>query len=267
MAKTKAILCLDIDGTLIDADERVHPLDVQVLSHFPDDIMPLLTTGRILHSAKGVLQENGLFQIDPLPLPGVFQNGGVTYQPGEKICTSHAFNPGTRKAVIDLSRAFPRSAFTFFSIDTVYLLNPTDFGRYIAQLHHLSAHTIDAGQLPNEIIKVMILEPNPVEMGKIIDQSQSIGAEMANTLPFAYEINPSGINKAISLLELLKKMELEHLPIYAAGDAENDLALFKLAKFSFAPTTAYPRVIEQADHLISREKEGLLTPLLKLIPI
>ena len=267
MTMPRAILCIDIDGTLIDSDERVHPQDVHTLKLFPEEILPLLTTGRILHSAKGVLRENGLFQSDPFPLPGVFQNGGVTYRPDETLCASHAFRPKTRKAVVDLSKSFSQSAFTFFAIDTVYLVNPTEFGRHIAQLHHLSARVINADDLPAEIIKVMILEPEPLEMQKIQDQSQSLEAEMAISLPFAYEINPPGINKAASLQDLLKTMQLDHLPIYAVGDAENDLALFKLARTSFAPTTAYPKVIDVADHLIPREKEGLLTPLLQYLSI
>jgi len=266
MYPPRAILCIDIDGTLIDSHERVHPLDVQTLNQFPDEILPVLTTGRILHSAKGVLRENGLFQRDPFPLPGVFMNGGITYRPGEKLCTRHAFLSETREALINLSGIFPQSAFTFFAIDTVYLVNPTAFARQIAQLHHLSACIIDAGDLPAEIIKVMILEPESVEMRKIKDQSQTLHAEMAFSLPFAYEINPPGIDKAVSLMALLTTMRLDHLPIYAAGDAENDLALFKLARTSFAPTTAHPKVIETADHLIQRDEKGLLSPLLTHLP-
>ena len=267
MTDLRAILCIDIDGTLIDSDERVHPQDIHTLTHFPEEILPLLTTGRILHSAKGVLQENGLFQSDLFPLPGVFMNGGVTYLPDERICTSHAFPSETRQAVIDLSQHFRNSAFTFFAIDTVYLVNPTTFGRHVAQLHHLSARIIDADELPTEIIKVMILEPEALEMQKIFDQAQSLVAEMAFSLPSAYEINPPGIDKGASLIDLLRAMHLDHLPIYAVGDAENDLALFKHAHITFAPTTAYPQVIDAADRLIPRDKEGLLTPLLRLLPI
>jgi Cof subfamily protein (haloacid dehalogenase superfamily) len=263
MPLPQAILCIDIDGTLIDSHERIHPQDVQVLKNFPEEIQPMLTTGRILHSAKGVLRENGLFKPDPFPLPGVFMNGGVTYQPGETLCTHHAFLSETREALINLSGNFPRSAFTFFAIDTVYLVNSTSFAHQIARIHHLGARSIDADDLPAEIIKVMILEPEPTAMQKIKHQSQSLEAEKAFSLPFAFEINPPGIDKAVSLTALLKSMHLDGLPIYAAGDAENDLALFKHARTSFAPTTAHPKVIKVADHLIARENEGLLTPLLR----
>ena len=60
MTDRKAILCLDIDGTLIDAQGDVHPEDIQAINTLPDDLQLILTTGRMLHSAKGVLKQNGL---------------------------------------------------------------------------------------------------------------------------------------------------------------------------------------------------------------
>lgn len=263
----KAILCVDIDGTLIDSHEQVHPNDVQALKHFPDEIQPVLTTGRILHSAKGVLRENGLFKQGPFPLPGVFMNGGVTYLPDEKLCTRHAFPPVTREAVLDLSKAFSQSAFTFFATDAVYLVNPTDFAQQIAQRHYLDAQLRVADDIPIEIIKVMILESNRQVMEQIQERSQSLDAEMAYSLPYAYEINPTGINKANSLIKLLKTLQLEDLPIYVVGDAENDLSLFNLAKKSFAPSNAHHSLLKRADLVIQREEQGILSPILGEITI
>lgn len=265
MIAPKAILCMDIDGTLIDSDEQVHPKDVAILNAFPEAIVPILTTGRILHSAKGVLRENGAFLHDPLPIPGVFMNGGVTYQPGEILCNHHAFSPEIRQAVINLSMVFPQSAFTFFAIDSVYLVNPTAFGRHIADIHHLAASEIDTNQLPLEIIKLMILEPEPETMQEIRDQSRLFTAQTAMSLPFAYEINPPGIDKAASLKSLLMKMQITELPIFAVGDAENDIPLLEMAHTSFAPTTAHTKVLEIVDQLVPKENDGLLGPILSAI--
>ena len=78
---------MDVDGTLIDVDEKIHPKDVALLQDFPEDLQPFLTTGRSLHGAKGVLQQNGLFEGKPLSLPGVFMNGGAAYHAGGKLAT------------------------------------------------------------------------------------------------------------------------------------------------------------------------------------
>jgi Cof subfamily protein (haloacid dehalogenase superfamily) len=261
----QAIMCMDLDGTLVDEQVRLHPNDVDILSDFPKNILPVIATGRDLQSVKSIFQENGLYLDTSFPLAGVYMNGGVTYLPGEAICQTQTFSPQARKAVINLAAIFPRTAFTFFGVDKVYLINPNRFGREIGQMHHFTLQETDLPGLPDEIVKVMVVESNPKLMREVKQKSQVLPATMATSLSYTYEINPLGINKADGLLRLLKTLHLDRIPIYATGDAENDICLFEIAHTSFAPTTAYPQVIEQADQLITRDKEGLLAPILKQI--
>ncbi|MBW6467152.1 MAG: Cof-type HAD-IIB family hydrolase [Brevefilum sp.] len=263
----QAILCMDLDGTLVDEQVRLHPNDVDILSHFPKNILPVIATGRDLQSVKSILQENGLYLNMPFPLAGVYMNGGVTYLPGEVICQTKTFSPQARQAVISLADSFPRTAFTFFGVNQVYLVNPNPFGREVGQMHHFTLQETDLTGLPDEIVKVMVVESDPNLMIKVKQSSQGLPATMATSLAYTYEINPLGINKADGLLRLLKTLHLDGIPIFAAGDAENDLCLFAAAHTSFAPTTAYPQVMEQADQLITRDQAGLLTHILKHIQL
>lgn len=274
MPDPKAILCLDFDGTLINPQMRLHPEDIKILKNFPSAVQPVITTGRDLRSLKSISQENGLFKNTPFPFPGVFMNGGVACLPGEVICHKHILATETLNALIHLAQDFPGTTFTFFSLDNIFLANPTPFGREIAQAHHLSpsitlvdCQTILAGGFSDDIIKVMILEPETKLMEMIKVRVKGLDVNSAMSLPYSCEVNPPGIDKAASLIKLLKSMHFDHLPIYVVGDAENDLGLFELAQTSFAPTTAHPKVIEVADQLIQREKEGLLSPLLRYLPV
>lgn len=260
-----AILCIDFDGTLIDDDIRIHPADVEILKSFPATIQPVMTTGRDLRSVKSIFQDHGVYKGIPFPWPGVFMNGGLTLLPGEKPFQKHVFNQETRQAVIALANSFTKTAFTFFGLDRVDLVNPNSFGLYISKAHHLNAKAVIATELPAEIIKVMVVEPDTTALDQVRNYSKIIKAEMATSLPYAYEINPPGINKAASLMALLKEMHMDHIPIYAAGDAENDLALFQLAQTSFAPTEAHPKALSRADHHIQRAKNGLLAPIIAQI--
>ena len=261
----QAILCVDLDGSLVDEQLSFHPNDVDIFSDFPKNILPVIATGRDLQSVKSIFQENGLYVDTPLPLAGVYMNGGVTYLPGEAICQTKTFSPQARLAVINLADSFPNTAFTFFGVNQVYLVNPNPFGREIGQMHHFTLQETDLPGLPDEIVKVMVIESDQQLMVKVKLESQGLPATMASSLSYTFEINPLGINKADGLLRLLKTLRLDGIPIYAAGDAENDLCLFVIAHTSFAPTTAYPQVKEQADQLITREEEGLLAPILKQI--
>jgi Cof subfamily protein (haloacid dehalogenase superfamily) len=265
MTDPKSILCLDLDGTLIDSQEQLHPKDRQILAQFPEDIQPIFTTGRPLHSTKVVLQRNQLFNGSPLPLPGVFLNGGVAYLPQEALCTQHTFPLDTRDHLIDLCRSFWHSTFAFFSLFNIYLVNAMPFSRQVAHHYRFNALEKHFYEVPDEILKVMIIENDPQVLETIQNNLDGLRAEMGYSLPHLFEINPEGINKANTLKKLLTRMKLAQLPVAVVGDAENDLSLFKIAHTSFAPATAYPSILDRADHIIDREKDGLLEPILAQI--
>lgn len=260
-----AILCLDFDGTLIDEQVHIHPKDVTILSDFPDTILPVITTGRDLHSVKSILQAHGIYQGIPFPLPGVFMNGGVAYRPGEQVCFVQAFSADSHAALVDLALTFPSTAFTFFGVDTIHLVNPTPFARNLMKAHHLDAQETRPTDLSGEIIKVMVLEPERSSMRMVKRYAQSLPATTATSLPYAFEINPSGITKAATLTRLLETLHLNGCPIFAVGDAENDLPLFQLARTSFTPTTAHPKALESANYLVERNQDGLIGPILEHI--
>ncbi len=265
MKSTQFILCLDIDGTLIDRDKHLHPKDAGILGQIPKVIQLILTTGRTLPSAKGILHELGLFTETPLALPGVFMNGGIAYLPGEIVCVQHPFSSNTRVTLINLAQAFPRTGFIFFSQTSGYILNCTPFTEHIASIHHLNARASHIYDIPEKIIKVEVLDSDPHLLHEIQLQAESLPIQCAYSLPYAFEINPSGITKAKTLHTLLNAMGLNELPIIVAGDAENDLALFDIGDISYAPSTALPAIRDRANHIIQVEEEGLLTPILKHI--
>lgn len=261
----QVILCLDIDGSLLDANEQVHPHDVRILRHFPPDIQLILTTGRPLHSAKPTLQANGVFQEKKLPIPGVFMNGGVAYFPNEQLCLEYPLSSETSQSLLELSKTYPNSEFVFFTVAEAYLANRTTFGNQIVKNHHINAVGEASGDLPDKIIKVLVLNEDPEALEMIRQATRGLNAEMAYSLPYIFEFNPPGITKGATLLHLLKKLAMENRPIFAAGDGENDLSLFALAKRSFAPDTARPTLLARADQIIPRHKNGLLLPILEQI--
>jgi len=265
MSKIEAILCIDIDGTLIDSTERVHPNDVQQLLDFPKSIQPFLTTGRSLFSARGELHKHGLFRPSPIPLAGVYMNGGAAYLPNEVLYIRHLFSTSMRDDLITLAEKNPQSTFIFFSLDAGYVVNPNQYSQHFAKSHYLNPHLTGAEEVPEEIIKVMIVEKNRPVIEQIARNAAGLNAEMVYSLPHLFEINPLGITKAQTLTKLIEEMELKDVPIYAAGDGENDLSLFELSRASFAPGSAHPSILGKADHVIKSEKEGLLLPILKYI--
>jgi hypothetical protein len=225
----------------------------------------IVTTGRILHSALGVLHENGLFTEGPFPLPGVFMNGGVALLPGEQRVVEHLLAPSLLADLVGLPTEFPNTTFAFFGPAEVSLVNPTPFGCQVAERHYFYAEEVSPADVPDQIVKVMAINQDRDVLEAIKAHTMNLRAEMGYTLPYLYEINAPGVNKAATLRMLLNKLGLAHLPIFAAGDGENDLPLMSLTTRFFAPNTANATVRQRADAVIDRQKDGILTPVLTVI--
>ncbi len=265
MENIQAVLCLDIDGTLIDEQEKIHPEDIKILNCFPNTIQPILTTGRPLGSARRVIQANFVFQDHPLPLPGVFMNGTAAYLPGEELILEHNFPKSVLQDLIYLSEIFRESSFAFFTLDNIHIVNPNNFSLDISKLHHLSIMESKNSNPPTKINKMMVIEKDSDILHKIKKQADGIMAEIAYSLPFLLEFTPKGINKSKTIHPLLSALSIEGKPIYAVGDGQNDLGLFNLAEKSFAPSSAPIEILDRADRIIHKEKDGILNPIIKTI--
>lgn len=264
-SQPRAVLCMDLDGTLIDHNEIAHPRDIAILNDFPSEVLPILATGRSLPSARGVLDHNGILQGGPFPLPGVFINGTVAQLPGEKVLDVHYLDAELLPDLIELTRAFPATAFFFYQPDKVYLVNTTPTGQWLSRIHYLNAIECQAEDLPQQINKAMAVEEDLAIVDQIRDYAREFSAEMGTSLPFIFEISPPGITKAKSVRVLLREMGYADLPVYAVGDGENDLAMKGMVEQFFVPSTAQKAVQEQADVVIDRTQEGILDPILDII--
>ena len=265
MTNQKAILCIDIDGTLINEQGQVHPCDIEILQDFPQTIQPILTTGRNIHSVKKILRQNGLQKNNHLSMPGVFMNGGLTLLPSEDLCTTHVFTTKALAELIRLAKENKEKPFTFYSLEEVLLVNPNNFAREKLNVLFEEAQDCGPDDIPDEIFKIIIFSEDPHDLDPIKPGVKPLSLEIVFSLPFAYEINPPGISKGTSLIDLTKALRMAHLPIYAVGDADNDLSLFSLATKRFASASAQSAVLNQADFIIQRDQNGLFSTILKHI--
>ena len=264
-SKPRAVLCMDLDGTLINHNEEAHPRDIAILNDFPKDVLPILATGRSLPSARGVLDQNGILQGGPFPLPAVFINGAVVQLPNEKILEVHSLENSLLPNLVELTRAFASTAFFFYQPDKVYLVNATLTGEWLSRFHYLNAVECQAEDLPQQINKVMAVDKDLAVIDRIREYTQEFPLEMGTSLPFIFEFSPRGITKANSIRALLTAMSCDTLPIYAVGDGENDLTVKPMAEKFFVPATAQESVRSQADLIIDHTQDGILSPILDFI--
>ena len=256
---------MDLDGTLIDPNEQAHPQDVRLLNDMPEGILPILTTGRSLPSAKGVLHQSGILTQDPFPLPGVFLNGAEILLAREVRVKVHYLKDSLLKDLLELSKTFSSTAFFFYQPRNIYLVNPTPIGRHLSDIHYLNAIECTPEEVPGQINKLIVIEDNPDNIIPIREMTQGWPSEVVTSLPNILEFGAPGITKGKALQVLLDGMDLGNMPVYIVGDGENDLTMKELAELFFVPDTAQGHVQDQADVVIHCEKDGLLTPILESI--
>ena len=258
----KAIICFDLDGTLVNEQGKIHAHDIELLNRHDLPIQIIAATGRSLESVRATFHKNGLFLNQAIPFPLILLNGAFTCLPGETPSTYIPFENSIQKQLIALAGEYKQISYLFLAAAEVNMLYPNPFGIAGADKYEfrLSPYDFETGQ--NRFCKVMCLSDRPENLAEIAAAVKDLPVSTAYSMSTIFEISPPGVNKGSSLLALLKEMGLQDVPLYTAGDGENDLELLKLARLSFAPQTALPVVKQAANQIIDSAQSGLLTPLL-----
>lgn len=264
MSDTRTVVCIDLDGTLLDALERIHPEDVRLLQECHDVIF-IPATGRSLDSTRRVFACNGLYEGMPLPFPLILLDGSLLYGFHEKLVTYQAFAPDTHNQVLQRLYSQPDVCFLLLGHDRNYLLSPTPFG-IAACLRYQFVYELldDSSQVDILISKVMCYSEKPQALAAMAQEFAALPVEGAYSMETIFELTPPGIDKGSGLHRLLHHLALAPTAIMAAGDGGNDLSLLKQADVSFTTYSAPEAVRTQVDFLIEPSLQGMIQPLLAL---
>ena len=113
-----AILCFDFDGTLVDAEGRIHPADIDILAN-EKSVSLVPATGRPLHAVRRAFGHHGLFEGRPIPFPLVLENGAAVYSENEMLRSRRCLEPELRKKLLEAVLSTPRASFLLHSLDEV----------------------------------------------------------------------------------------------------------------------------------------------------
>lgn len=255
--KKRAVITFDLDGTLIHPRRGIHPEDFRLLcSEQPYWFVP--ATGRPLHSTRALLLQAGLFKSGKLPWPLIQQNGAVLYGPHEELL-HHTDLP--RAAQEDLVRRLAgarRVTVLLKEIDAITPLRVTPYGEECIRRYFFQVQPTPWPERKPACNKIMCLceERGPLE--EIFNDTKDLPLERAFSMDSILEFTAAGVNKGSGLQRLLEALEVDALPLLAAGDGGNDLELLKKADISFAPLSSPAEIRDQADQVVDTAAGGLL---------
>jgi Cof subfamily protein (haloacid dehalogenase superfamily) len=257
----KPVICFDFDGTLVDKNGWMHPADVDIFRN-ETDVLFVPATGRPLHAVRRAFSRNDLFVDSPLPFPLLLQNGAMVYLPGEKLYRQHVFSDKEQALLLAAGQNVAGITLLMFGPDQVRVIEVNDTVLAKTVQFQLTVTPFDPETEQMALTKLIYFADTHAELEQVLEQIKHLPLERHFSLDTVLEINQAGVNKGQSLANLLDGIGNTPATILAAGDGGNDLPMFEIADYSFAPASAPAAIKEQADSIVNIEQTGLLTPML-----
>ena len=241
--RPKAV-ALDIDGTLIDHDERLSPAVVDAVRRTAAQVPVILATGRAWQTTRPVAATLGL----PDGLV-VCSNGARTLRlPGGEVVDERTFDPTT--VIASVRKHAPNARMAVEEYDGSYLVTAPfpdgDLG---------SAATIrvvsDDELAPAPVTRLIIRDPEQSE-ADFVQLAERLGLHGVSYFvgwTAWLDIAPEGVDKSTGLKVALAQYDLEAADLLAMGDGRNDIEMLVYAGLGISMGAAPDEVKAAADEV------------------
>ena len=246
------LIALDLDNTLLEKDNSIHPHTLQLLkSCAADGITVVIATGRIYLSAKKYAQEIG---------PGckiLCYNGCLlTEADGTPLFSAELPVPIMEKIV---SFCKERGLYCQFYRDHRILVEKvvkeTRIDPDLANTTAIEAGDLSAYDLTPSPKAMIVCDPAAVPaVQKDLTDFMGEDVYIAQSQPYLIEIMPSGVNKAHTLELLCEKLGISYDEVMACGDNTNDAEMIKWAGTGIAVANSVEPLKAAASYVCKAER-------------
>jgi hydroxymethylpyrimidine pyrophosphatase-like HAD family hydrolase len=271
MSSAVELVVTDLDGTLSDAGERVHPRTVRaVLALGHAGIPVLIATGRRPRTAAVVLEGAGLRG------PAVMLDGSIgrDLRDGRGFHRA-AFPPGAAATVLDVFTADgfqPCLHVERPGVDIVVGDRPSTHPGHLARAAPWAAHDDLARAVRTDpVLSFTVVGGDPVELGRVASVIVASGAGSASVTPdllyggSTLQVRPLGVSKWSGVLAFCGDQGLDATRVLAVGDGANDVELLDSASIACVVAGGSPAALAHADHLIDPPSSGGWAAILDLV--
>jgi hydroxymethylpyrimidine pyrophosphatase-like HAD family hydrolase len=254
------LVVTDLDGTLSDAAERIHPASVRAIRDLEAAGIPVLVaTGRRLRMACAVLETGGLTG------PAVVLDGalGLDLRDG-RVFHQVAFPPGAARRVLE--------AFAAAGLSPCVYVDRPEVDLVVGERPSTHPDHLDRARPFVEVADLeRVVETEPVYAFAVVGRPAPLlepvprlvgpagSASVVGDLIYGgstVQVRPPRVSKWSGVLAFCADQGLDPGRILAVGDAANDLELLEGAAVACAVATAGPAVLARADHVIGPPASG-----------
>jgi len=245
------LVVLDLDGTLLTSDSRLHPATVRTLQQVQSaGIQLALASGRTYNATRMIAEQMGL------NLPLVAYNGALVAWPGKA-------EPLQKKPLpLPEARQFLREAESLGCYIKVYVDDhlcvqaATEETIRFAAVHRVAFSETGVGKLADITaapLKIVLIDERIDQLCEQLRNWQSAFTFIRDAAD-ELEIVGKGVNKKAGVAELCRVMGIGWRQVMAIGNEANDLELVQAAGVGVAMGNASERLKQAAD-LVTRTND------------
>jgi hydroxymethylpyrimidine pyrophosphatase-like HAD family hydrolase len=263
------LVVTDLDGTLSDADERIHPASVAAIRRLRAGGIPVLVaTGRRPRMACAVLEAGDLVG------PAVVLDGalGVDLRDG-RVFHQVAFPTWAATRVLDAYGTAGLSPCVYVDrpdVDLVVGEHPSTHPDHLARARPWVATEDLARVVATDRVYAFAVVGRPAPMLEPV--LRAIGpagsASIVHDLIYGgstVQVRPPKVSKWSGVLAFCADHGIDPGRVLAVGDGANDLELLEGAAVACAVATASPAVLARADHILGPPAGGGWAAVLDLV--
>ena len=243
------VLALDMDGTLAGADGRVSQRAITALGRAEGvGLRVVIVTGRAVPTPLAVWKAAGL------SAPLIACGGALTIQPPglealdvrplPEHLVVEALNLGTRLELV----------VSLWTQTAIWVTRRGPIAEMLSALNEQEVLEIDrhANPVPRApVLKVMLGgEPATVDRAEADVLAGLAGATASRSMRVSFEATAANASKEQALEAVLERLGVAPDQVIAAGDADNDLGMLRMAGFAIVPRDAMARPRAAADLVV-----------------
>ncbi len=254
----KKVLVLDIDGTLVNSQKEITPATKQAIWDILDrGHKVMLASGRPLPGMRRFERE--------LELP---ERGGlVMASNGAKIIDSKTGEIVYQKllplslvpGLYEYAKEHSCGLITFLGENSISAFEPDEYVIYEAKINGITIRQVENWpEFVNFDINKCIVTAEPKKAAVCEKELQLLFGDKANIFrsdPFFIEVVPLGVDKALSLEQMLVEIGMTREQTVCCGDGFNDITMIQYAGVGVAMGNAQLPVKEVADYVTATNDE------------
>jgi Cof subfamily protein (haloacid dehalogenase superfamily) len=264
-----AMIATDVDGTLLDADERVTPRTRAAVRAAVDaGTQFVLATGRPPRWIAPVVDELGF-----APVAAVCANGAVVYDPTtDRILSARTLSPEVLGVLAEVAmRVIPGAGLAVERVgrsahDAATPQFVSSPGYEHAWLNPDNTEVSLDDLLSAPAVKLLIRKAGArsADMAAVLAKHIGIEGDLTySTNNGLIEVVPVGVSKATGIEEVARPLGITAEDVVTFGDMPNDVPMLRWAGLGVAMGNAHPEALEAADEVTAPNTDDGLARVLE----